>query len=97
MAQAFANTADPLDDNFIRHQQIEHAFDNCHDILEELEGDLEALKLARKEVDAVAKKMEALCDAVEQGDLDEGIFPGPPPVWLTPPVVKGELPESGLD
>lgn len=94
MAQAFANTGNTLDDNFIRRQRIEQNFDNCHELLEELEQDMEALRLARKEADAVANRMEALCEAVEQGDFDEGMFPGPPQVWLTPRVVKDELPES---
>ena len=81
LAQAFANTGDPLDDNFIWHQRIEHNFDSCLDILEELEADLKCLKEVRAKARKVTMELKALYMAVSWGEYDEGLFPSPPELW----------------
>ena len=81
LVQAFANTGNPLDNNFIRHQHIEHNFDSCLDILEELEADLKCLKEVRAKARKVTMELKALYTAVSQGEYNEGLFPSPPELW----------------
>lgn len=92
LAQASANTGNPLNSNYIRHQHIEHNFDSSHELLDELEDDLKGLKEIREKMRIVAKGLKTLREAVISGDYDEGCLHSPTEQW--PVVLPYEVSSS---
>ena len=74
LAQAFAHTDNPLREDLIRHQRMEHNYDSSHELLEELESDIASLQDIQDHMQTVHDQFQALRDNIQQGYFDLGTF-----------------------
>ena len=74
LAQAFAHTDNPLREDLIRHQRMEHNYDSSHELLEELESDIASLQDIQDHMQTMHDQIQALHDNVQQGYFDLGTF-----------------------
>ena len=64
----------PLREDLIHHQQMEHNYDSAHELLEELESDIASLQDIQDHMQTVHDQIQVLCDNVQQGYFDLGTF-----------------------
>ena len=92
LAQAFADTDNPLREDLIRHQQMEQNYDSAHELLEELESDIADLQDIEDHMETVHDQIQVLWDNVQQGYFDLGTFELCAPLWVLPgETAKGQF------
>ena len=74
LAQAFVHMDNPLREDLIPHQWMEHNYDSSHELLEELESDIASLQDIQDHMQTVHDQIQALHDNVQQGYFDLGTF-----------------------
>lgn len=82
--QAFAHMDNPLKEDLIHHQQMEHNYDSAHELLEGLESDIANFQDIKSSMDTVPKQIQALHNNVQQGYYDVVSFEYCAHLWVTP-------------
>ena len=84
LAQAFAHMDNPLREDLICHQWMEHNYDSAHELLEELESDIAGLWDIQDHIKTVHDQIQVLCNNIQQGYFDLGTFELCAPLWVSP-------------
>lgn len=85
MARAAANTAHHHSNPHVAQQQrMEHEKDYSNELIEELDGDIQALKDLRQKAALVSKYAEQFCRRVRRGELDLDAFQLAPETFTLP-------------
>ena len=73
----------PLREDLIRHQNMEHNYDSAHELFEEPESDIANLQDIEDHMETMHDQIQVLCDNIQQGYFDLGTFELCAPLWVS--------------